>query len=204
MLDRGAQQRPVGAAPALVRQADAAGVEQKRSVHDALVAHVRMRGHDRALLDAVEKLAYPLDRGRLRDQLLVAPRRPVAERRRAETLDLDADVLAERRDEVARRVVVALGHEALALARVIRNAPEEPQELALGVAAYEERTLAERQQQRDRLLGQRPPGEVAAEDDEVGLRSPDLVQNRLERRSVAVDVGQDGDAPRSWIGGSHP
>ena len=47
------------------------------------------------------------------------------------------------------------------------------------------------------LGGLSSPGEVAAEDDQVVLFPLELVEDRREGGCVAVDVREDGDAPRA-------
>src|SRR5687767_2766660 len=78
------EQRPVRTRPTLVRQADAAGVQQSHAVHGAVVAHMRVRGDDSRFVDTHEELPHPLHRRLRRHQLLVAPRRAVTEARRAQ------------------------------------------------------------------------------------------------------------------------
>jgi hypothetical protein len=116
----------------------------------------------------------------------------VAEARRAEPLDLDHLVLGKPGHELASSVVVPSDEEAPALARVVRKLLEQAQQLALRVAPDEERV--ERPHELERLFGQRPPREVAADDDKVRFLPPDLVQDRLERGRVAVDVGERRDS----------
>jgi hypothetical protein len=48
---------------------------------------------------------------------------------------------------------------------------------------------------RDRLGGERAPGEVAAEDEQLGAALARGRERRLEGRQVPVDVVERGDAP---------
>ena len=82
------EQRPERALPALVRHADAAGVDEARPIDDALELHVRVPADDEALLDSRERGPKTLVGGDARQDLLVVARRAVAvedaaERRRA-------------------------------------------------------------------------------------------------------------------------
>ena len=52
--------------------------------------------------------------------------------------------------------------------------------------------------QLERLVRQRPPRQVAAEDDRIDPLAADLGQDGLERRRVAVHVGQSRDAHRLY------
>jgi hypothetical protein len=47
---------------------------------------------------------------------------------------------------------------------------------------------------RERRLGLRPPGQITADDGEVGADLLELGQHRLERDGVPVDVGEDGNS----------
>jgi hypothetical protein len=69
------------------------------------------------------------------------------------------------------------------------------QQRALGVATDEARV--EPSHEVERFLRERPPREVAAEDDQVRLFGLDLGEHGLERGCVAVDVGERGDARKA-------
>ena len=115
--------------------------------------------------------------GRLgRDALLVAARRAVAEAHRSEPVDLDDDVLLERAEELPHRVRVVRLHPllALGLGDAFEHGP-------VRVPAHEPRVQAARQLVR--LLGQRPPGQVAAGDDQVGVLALDLLEHGREARA---------------------
>lgn len=65
--------------------------------------------------------------------------------------------------------------------------------VAVAVSADEARAL-ERACERQRLGRQRPPGQVAAEDDRVDALTLDVGENGLQRRQVAVDVVERRDS----------
>ena len=66
----------------------------------------------------------------------------------------------------------------------------------VGVAAHESQRDAQRAEQFERLCGERPRGDVAAQDDEIHL---ELRNHGLQRGEVAVDVAEHGDARHSSI-----
>jgi len=109
--------------------------------------HVRVAEDDHPLLDAGDHLGDDLVRDRAGHDLLVAPRRAVAEKRRPEPVDLDANRWLERGDERAP------------LAGELREV------LTVGVSHHEAR-VSQRAQEVDRLERKRPDrSDVAAEDD---------------------------------------
>ena len=102
-----------------------------------------------------------------------------------------------------REVLLAMlrQHPPLAVRRRLDLTVVQLQERALGVAAHEPGRDRERPNERERLLRERAPREVTAEDDEVGRLPLDLLEHRGERRRVAVDVRERRDAhqPRSPV-----
>jgi hypothetical protein len=73
-----------------------------------------------------------------------------------------------------------------------RDAVEVADEVAVGVPLDEDGALAERTNQVERRRRERPPGEVAQEDDMVDVLAVELAEDGLERGRVAVDVGERG------------
>jgi len=63
-----------------------------------------------------------------------------------------------------------------------------------GVPADEDGGDRELADQAPGLFGQRPPGEVAAENDELRPLSHDLLSHGFECHGVPVNVGENGDA----------
>ena len=89
------------------------------------------------------------------------------------------------------------GEPALALGRLVVGLEQG----ALGVAAHVERREREAVEERQRLARKRPPGQVAAEDDEIGVLVLELGEDGLERNRVPVDVREHRDTPGP---GRHP
>ena len=48
-----------------------------------------------------------------------------------------------------------------------------------------------------------PADQIAADQNLIGRLSVDVLEYRLERRKIAVDVGEDRDPLRGWVGGAH-
>jgi hypothetical protein len=67
-------------------------------------------------------------------------------------------------------------------------------DLPVGVAPHEASPLVEVLEPLDRLPREGPPSHVAAEHDEVGSRRVHLVQHRVERGQIAVNIVEGGDA----------
>ena len=78
-----------------------------------------------------------------------------------------------------------------ALARLLGSLLEQ---CALGVAADEQCRHRKRRSSCAVSRGKRPPGQVAAEDDELRRIDGELGKHGLERDGVAVHVPEDGDA----------
>ena len=95
-------------------------------------------------------------------------------------------LLDEGREPGAGLRRVLLEQPGLPLGRLVALVEERP----VGVAADEDRRHREAADERERLLGLRPPGQVAAEHDEVRSERYELRQDRLERDGVRVDVGE--------------
>ena len=163
------------------------------SVDGPVVLHVDVRRDDDPLVAAGHELAHALGRRSLGHALLVRARRAVAEARRPETVDVDGDGLLEAGEE--RQVVRAVLRRVIHGPRVgCSSTVTQLDECALRVAANEACRNVERAHERERLLRERAPGEVAAEDDEVGRLPLDLLEHGGERRRVPVDVRERGDA----------
>ena len=146
-----------------------------------------MGGDDHTLVATGHELAHALCRRPLGDALLVGARRAVSEARRAEPVDLDVTVCSKpARNARSSAVCCAAIHAP----RPSSSMPT----IAIRVPAHEARGDAHTAYERERLLRQRAPREVAAEDDEVGRFPLDLLEHRRERRRVAVDVRERRDA----------
>ena len=146
-----------------------------------------MRGHDHPLGNAVAELEDSLFGCLWGDAFLVGSRRPVAEPHRPKPVDLDHDLLLEAREELAHFIRVVRLHPLLPL-----GLGDVLEDGTVRVAAHE--AGAEATYELEGLVRQRPPREVAAEDDQVGLSLLDLGEGGLERRCVPVDIREDGDA----------
>ena len=142
------------------------------------------------LVDALGHLADS-DRRRLgRHELDVAARRAVAEADWAELADLDDDVLLEGGEEGQVVFAVALEQPASPRRCFRRRVEQAP----FCVPTHEARGKLEARNERERLGGQRPPGQVTAEDDELGGFGANLREDSLQRDGVGVDVGEHRDA----------
>ena len=105
---------------------------------------------------------------------------------RAETVDVDRDRRLECREE--DEIVGGV------LRRHPRTAPFRLHpDHAIRVPAYESSWDLESSHERERLLRERSPRQIAAEDDQIGLLALDLVEDGCERGRVAVHVGKRGD-----------
>ena len=111
----------------------------------------------------------------------------MTEPHRPEPVDLDHDLLLEAREELAHLVGVVRLHPLLPLG--LRHVLEDG---SVRVATHE--AGAQAMDELEGFLRQRPPGEVASEDDQVGLGPLDLGEDGLERGRVPVDVRENGDA----------
>src|SRR6266516_2287195 len=161
------EERPEGGDLALVREADAARVDEADPAALPVLLHVRVAGYDDALLDPGENLCEALVRSRGGDHLVVAARCRVAEQNPVE-LDRRRLPLQERN--------FLLGE----------TRPFPVIWLAVGVPADEARV--DRAHELQGLVGLRAPGQVAPEDDLVDLLVLKVGQDRLERGTVAVHV----------------
>ena len=83
MLDIGAENRPVGTGSALVWHADTAGVRRSQRADVSVVLRVRMAADEQLRVDLAGRRKNPRVRGARGQQLLVTPRRTVAEVRRS-------------------------------------------------------------------------------------------------------------------------
>ena len=192
------EQRPVGTRSSLERHADTAGVDDARAPERAVELGVRVATHDEALLDAGEHRPPAFLRRDGGQDLVVTSRRPVAEQGRAEPVDLDHHGLLEGGLEVPLPLVDHGGRPGrsrpLRAALIGSQCVELLDDPAIGVAAYEDRALPERAHELDRLPGQRPWHDIAADDDEIDVLALELGEDRAQRDEVAVDVGQGRDA----------
>lgn len=107
----------------------------------------------------------------------------------SETVDVDGQALGEAREERERLLGVVLKKPALPASRVGARFEQR----ALCVSAHEESSDRKAVDEGDGLLGQGPPGQISAENREIGRELMQLGQDRLERDCVAMDVGEDGD-----------
>src|SRR5690348_15742320 len=167
------EERPERCDLAFVRQTDAARVDEADSPDDAVLLHVRVAGHDHALLDSSQDLGEALVGSRGRDHLVVAPRRRVAVE----------DAVAHGRRCLPLQEGDLLLREAGALPVV---------GVAVGVAA-DERGLLDRANELQCLPRLRAPGEITAEDHLVDALALELGQDSLERGPVPVHVVQGRD-----------
>ena len=151
---------------------------------------VRVRRDEHALGHALHERANALVGSLRRDDLLVASRGAVAEADAPETVDLDRRLLDERREPGAGLRGVLPEEPGLPPGRLVALCEER----ALGVSADEDHRHRQAVDESERRLGLRPPGQVTAEDDEVGADPLELGQHRLERDGVPVDVGEDGNS----------
>jgi hypothetical protein len=135
---------------------------------------------DDVRLDAVEDLAQALLRCQARHDLLVAPRRRVAEEHAAEPVDVERH--RERPGEHGRVTLVA---QSFASPRL---------EVAVGVPEHDERSIAQSLHALERLRRPRARDHVAAEHDPVDVLPLDLREHGVERRQVAVHVVERRDA----------
>jgi hypothetical protein len=151
---------------------------------------MRVRRDEHALDHALHERADALI-GRLRgDDLLVASRGAVAEANWTEPGDVDRGLLDERREPCAALRRVLLEEPGLPVGRLVTIREER----AFGVSPDEDRRHRQAVDESERRLGLRPPGQVTAEDDEVGGDLLELGQDRLERDGVPMDVGEDGNS----------
>jgi hypothetical protein len=111
----------------------------------------------------------------------------VHEARRPEAVDIGDHVRVEAVDERRRFGVVLRSHPRAAPFQVYADG-------TVGVPTHEPHRRLDRSHDRDRLLRQRAPREVAAKDDQVDVLARNVAQDSLERRSVPVDVRERGDA----------
>jgi hypothetical protein len=191
-LDVRAEQRPVREAWfRLVGKADAAGVEQPPAGHPPVVLHVRVRRDDADRVDAGREVGHARLGRRHGHALLVASRRAVAEERLPQPGDVHAHAglhAAEVLGEPGTLVLRVLPARDLGVDQLPFD------ELPLRVPAHQTDALSPRLDERDRLRGERPPGEVAAGDEQIGLLPLDLGEHRFERGGVAVHVRDCRDA----------
>ena len=140
------QQRPERAAPALVWAADAARVDEPRLSHQPVELHVCVPAdHDGSATAGLPN--ERVGRGR-REDLLVAPRRAVAEDDLAESIDIQLD---GRRPSSERPTVVLV------------ETPRRPTgELSVGVSAHEHDPVTELVQPLNALAREGSRGHVAA------------------------------------------
>ena len=150
------------------------------------------RDHD-PLRHSRHELPHAFLRRLRRHALLVAARRAVHEARRPEHIDVEDDVRREAVDEGRLLRTVLRRQPDAALALVGAQHP-------VGVAPHEVLRQRDRMHQLERLVRQRPPRQVAAEDDRIDALAADLGQDGLERRRIAVHVGQSRDAHRPTSG----
>ena len=99
-----------------------------------------------------------------------------------------------RRKLRARHPRVVLIEHALGLGAIHLQGSADPR--VRGGAPAQFGGQLERTDERKRLVGERAPRQVAAEDDQVDVLALDLSEDGGERRRVSVDVGQRGDAQR--------
>ena len=102
-------------------------------------------------------------------------------------------------DERQRVGVVAGRDPAAAVADLDLPARGQVEDRHLGVPLHEAGRTVERLQERRGLRRPRPPGQVAAEHQQVDVLPLDLGEHRLEGREHAVDVVQGGDAHRRSV-----
>jgi hypothetical protein len=125
----------------------------------------------------------------------------VAEQGRAEPFDLDDERLLEGGQEVSVSLVDHRGRpgrgrslDATLLGRDRGTRVELLDGPSIGVAAHEDRSVAERTQQLDRGHGQRSGHRVAADDDQIDGLLFELGEDGAQRDGVGVDVVESGDA----------
>jgi hypothetical protein len=125
----------------------------------------------------------------------------MAEARRAQPVDLHHRALDEAREKRPLLVVVSIEQPALAkrgrLGGSVFASAGQLRKRPFGVAADEDRPRAELARERQRLPRQRPPRQIAANDDEVRRNAVELIQHRREGNGVPMHVGEDGDAAAS-------
>ena len=125
----------------------------------------------------------------------------MAEQGGAEPDDLDDHGLLEGGQEVSLALVDPRGRPGRGRpldATLVGRDPGTRVELldgpAIGVAAHEHRSVAERAQQHDRRHGQRSGHGVAADDDQIDRFLFELGEDGAQRDGVGVDVVESGDA----------
>jgi hypothetical protein len=200
--DLGPEERPERTGLTLVGHADAAGVHGTHyTIHDAVELDVRM-GADKNLFGyTCHQLTHAPRRRAGSDQFLVAPRRPVAKPDSPEAVDVDNHAFREVLERVKRRDRMVSEHPALTRARSRLGRPPQLAECAFRVSPHEQGTPGERLVELTNdcpgFFGQGPPGQVAEEDEQIGLCGDELFGDGGKSDRIAVDVGCDGGPARS-------
>jgi hypothetical protein len=139
-----------------------------------------MAADDDTRSDAGESVAHDVVRCELRDRLLVAPRRRVAEERLTDTFDVERDREWKRAQERAIGLVELRCRPLGQSARCVFE------ELAIGVAADRHAPLTQLAHARQRLPRKRARRDIAAEDDQVDVQVRDLGNNNLLAQNITL------------------
>ncbi len=197
-LHVGPEQQPVRAR-VLERHPDAAGVHDARRADLSIELHVRVPAHDQRRVHAGKDRQQPLLRRQPRENLEVVARCGMADEHVPQPLNLDPQRQRPARKQLLILATELRGGPADDVAKRLRHlgrflAVHLRADDAIAVAVDELHRHIERQKPGDGFVRHRPGEDVAADDDALDASGLDLLEHRLERRKVAVDVGDHCDA----------
>ena len=160
--------------------------------------HVRVSADNRRLAGIAEHLLDDLVGVVLREDLLVASRRRMAEADRPEPIDVERDGEWEALEVVGLLVGEPRRDPVRQAVRLGVHAPTDLERNPVGVSldcVY----VGQLADERERFARHRPGDDVTADYDRVGTFALDLLEHCFERGDVAVDVVQGGDGTRPTL-----